>query len=196
MNAVPAMKSLLNPELAEYERQVIQLKELTAALVRGLSDTQFNWHPGPGRWSIAQCLGHIVAGNEVYFPALEASMTRARDKGLVGDGPFHHGRIGNWFVRYMDAPPKRRMKNPKRLTPPPEQPLTKGLAEFNANHDRLLQLIVNANGLDLGRASFRSPLFKLLKLSLGQAIAVLPAHARRHLWQASQVRKDPGFPKA
>jgi len=195
MNAVPVMSSPLNPELAEYERQVIQVKELAAALVQGLNDAQFNWQPAPGRWSIAQCLAHIAAGNEVYFPALEVSMARARKKGLVSDGPFHHGRIGNWFVRYMDAPPKRRMKNPKRITPPPEQRLAKGVAEFNATHDRLLQLIVAANGLDLGRASFRSPLFKLLKLSLGQALAVLPAHARRHLWQATEVRKHASFPK-
>jgi hypothetical protein len=201
MNATPAISPLnpgpaRNSELTEDERQVAQIKEQAAALVRGLSDAQYNWRPGPGRWSMAQCLGHIVAGVEVYFPTLEICIAEARKKGLVGNGPFHYGWFGNWFVRSMDAPPKRRMKNPARITPPPEQPLEKGLQDFNAAHDRLLQLIVQANGVDLGRAKFRSPLLKLIKLSLGQGFAVLLAHARRHLWQANEVRKHPGFPGA
>jgi len=201
MNAAPAISPLnpklaLNSELAEDERQVAQIKEQAAALVRGLSDAQYNWRPGPGRWSMAQCLGHIVVGAEAYFPTLEICIAEGRKKGLTGNGPFHYGWFGNWFVRSMDAPPTRRMKNPARITPPPEQPLEKGLQDFNAAHDRLLQLIAQANGVDLGRAKFRSPLLKLIKLSLGQGIAVLLAHARRHLWQANEVRKHPDFPNS
>ena len=195
MNAIPE-SSPLNPELADDERQIAQIKEQAAALVRGLSDAQYNWHPGPGQWSMAQCLAHITIGNEVYFPTLEACISEARKKGLTGHGPFRYGWFGNWFVRSMDAPPKMRMKNPARITPPPEQPLEKGVADFNAAHDRLLQVIVAANGVDLGRAKFRSPLLKLLKLSLGQGFGVLLSHARRHLWQANEVRKHPDFPKS
>jgi hypothetical protein len=96
----------------------------------------------------------------------------------------------------MDAPAKKRFKNPQMITPPPEQPLTKGLADFITVHDRVLQLVYQANGVDLGRARFRSPFLKLLKLSLGQGIAVMLAHARRHLWQAGEVQKHPDFPKS
>ena len=199
MNA-PSTSSPLNaelaPELAEDARQIAQIKEQAAGVVRGVNDAQYNWRPAPGRWSMAQCLAHIVVGDEVYFPSLEVCIAEARKKGLTGNGPFHHGWVGNWFVRSMDAPPKRRFKNPARITPPPEQPLEKGLQDFNAAHDRLLQLITQANGVDLGRAKFRSPLLKLIKLSLGQGIAVLLAHARRHLWQADEVRKHPEFPKS
>ncbi|HTC94991.1 MAG TPA: DinB family protein [Terriglobales bacterium] len=195
MNATSAT-SALNPELADDERQIAHIKEQAAALVRGLSDAQYNWHPGPGQWSMAQCLAHIVMGNEAYFPVLEACISEARKKRLTGNGPFHYGWFGNWFVRSMDAPPKRRFKNPPRLTPPPEQPLEKGATDFNAVHDRLQQIIVAANGVDLARAKFRSPLLKLLKLSLGQGFGVLLSHARRHLWQANEVRKHPDFPKS
>jgi hypothetical protein len=31
-------------------------------------------------------------------------------------------------------------------------------------------------------------------MGLGPCFAFLAAHERRHLWQAWQVRKDPGFP--
>ncbi len=193
---VASASSTLNSELTDDLRQIAQIKEQAAALLRGLSDTQYNWQPAPGRWSMAQCLAHIVITDDIYVPVLETCIADARKKGMLGDGPFQHGRLGNWFVRSMDAPAKKRFKNPKSVTPPPEQPLAKGLADFNAIHDRVLQLVHQANGVDLGRAKFRSPFLKLLKFSLGQGIAVMLSHARRHLWQAGEVRKHPDFPKS
>jgi hypothetical protein len=195
MNANP-VSSALNPELAGDVQQIAQIKDQAATLLRGVSDAQYNWRPEPGRWSMAQCVSHVVITDDIYVPVLENCVADARKKGLVGDGPFHHGALGNWFVRSMDAPARKRFKNPKMITPPPEQPLAKGLADFNAVHDRLLQVVYQANGVDLGRAKFRSPFLKVMKFSLGQGLAVMLAHARRHLWQAGEVQRHPGFPKS
>jgi hypothetical protein len=194
MNAT-SIPSVLNSELASDVQQITQIKEQAATLLRGVSDAQYNWRSEPGRWSMAECVAHIVITDDIYVPVLENCIADARKKGLVGDGPFHHGAVGNWFVRSMDAPAKKRFKNPKMITPPPEQPLAKGLADFNAVHDRLLQVVHQANGVDLGRAKFRSPFLKVMRFSLGQGLAVMLAHARRHLWQAGEVQKHPGFPK-
>jgi hypothetical protein len=185
----------LNSELADYTRQVAEVKDQAAALLRGLNDVQYNWRPVLGSWSIAQCVAHIVLTDEIYLPVLEKCVVDARARGLLGTGPFHHGQLGNWFVRSMDAPAKRRFKNPKQITPPEEQMLAAGLANFNLIHDRVPLLVDQADGVNLARAKFRSPFSKLLKLSLGQGIAVMLAHARRHLWQASEVRKRPDFAK-
>jgi hypothetical protein len=192
---VASIPSALNSELAGDVQQIAQIREQAATLLRGVSDAQYNWRPEPGRWSMAQCVSHIVITDEIYVPVLENCIADARKKGLVGDGPFHHGAIGNWFVRSMDAPAKKRFKNPKMITPPPEQPLAKGLADFNAVHDRLLAVVHQASGVDLGRAKFRSPFLKVMRFSLGQGLAVMLAHARRHLWQAGEVQRHPGFPK-
>jgi hypothetical protein len=73
--------------------------------------------------------------------------------------------------------------------------LAAGLANFNLIHDRVLLFVEQADGVNLARAKFRSPFSKLLKLSLGQGTAVMLAHARRHLWQASEVRQCPDFAK-
>jgi len=94
MNA-PSTPSPLNaelaPELAEDARQIAQIKEQAAGVVRGENDAQYSWRPAPGRWSMAQCLAHIVVGDDVYFPSLEVCIAEARKKGLTGNGPFHHG---------------------------------------------------------------------------------------------------------
>jgi len=39
-----------------------------------------------------------------------------------------------------------------------------------------------------------SPGSRLLRMSLGDALALVLAHERRHLWQLRQLRADPAFP--
>jgi DinB family protein len=108
----------LNSELADYTRQVAEVKDQAAALLRGLNAVQYNWRPAVGSWSIQQCVAHIALTDEIYLPVLEKCVVDARAGGLLCTGPFQHGQLGNWFVRSMDAPAKRRFTNPKQITPP------------------------------------------------------------------------------
>lgn len=48
----------------------------------------------------------------------------------------------------------------------------------------------SADGLDLARIKVTSPVTRLLRLSLGQWLAGLAGHQRRHLWQARQVKTE------
>jgi hypothetical protein len=53
-----------------------------------------------------------------------------------------------------------------------------------------LKLVLEeANGVDLARVKVSNPVSNWFKLSLGQELALTAAHERRHLWQASRVRK-------
>jgi hypothetical protein len=194
MNA-PIPASVLHPELAAFAAQIEKIREDAAQLVDGLSDKQMNWRTHPGRWSIAQCLAHITLGNEQYLGAMDTTIMRARSRQLFGAGPFKHGWFGNWFARSFEPPPKFKTRNPKIITPPPDIPGEAVVVSFQKSQEDILRRLCEANGIDLGRAKMTSPFFRLLRLSLGQAFAVLTAHARRHLWQAWQVRKDAAFPK-
>jgi hypothetical protein len=65
--------------------------------------------------------------------------------------------------------------------------------EFISIHDRLLELVVKSDGLDLARIRVPTQ-FRRIKFSLGQWFALATAHDRRHLWQAWQVRRRVDFP--
>src|SRR5215467_2844060 len=43
-------------------------------LARPLNRAQLNWNPTPGAWSIGHCLQHLLIGNEIYRPAIKASL--------------------------------------------------------------------------------------------------------------------------
>lgn len=192
-----ATKDALVPELLDYRRQFESNAADATQLLVGLTDTQFNWRPQPGRWSISECLVHLNLTARVYLPVIDQAIARARSRGLYGRGPFRYGVVGRWLIRSMEPPPARRFRAPKPLAPPEHHELAAVRAEFVNLRNEFLERIRRANGLDLSRATLRSPVLKvkILRFRLCECFAFLAGHERRHLWQARQVLEAPGFPK-
>ncbi|MBI4410545.1 MAG: DinB family protein, partial [Gemmatimonadetes bacterium] len=69
------------------------------------------------------------------------------------------------------------------------------LADFRAAQGEVVASLRAAEGVDLGRAKLRSPFFKPLKLTAGQAFQVILAHTRRHIWHMRRVLEDAHFPR-
>src|SRR5260370_2388903 len=187
------MKPDLVEELRDYYEQLENIKESALELTAPLEDAQFNWRSSPKRWSISECLSHLNVANGLDVPQLSEEIERGRAGGLTASGPFRYGFLSRAFVRFTEPPVKFKSKAPKVYRPTSGQPKDKVVAEFISTHDRLLDLILKANGLDLAR--IRVPTFMpRIKFSLGQRFALLAAHDRRHLRQAWDVRKHPNFP--
>jgi hypothetical protein len=187
MNPAVAMNrsAELIPELQKYYSQVEEIKRDTEDLARGLSEAQFNWRPGAEKWSIGECLEHLNITARLYWPIIAEAITNARVNGWFSPGPYKRPWLGSLLISLAEPPPKMRFKAPRRFRPPADM----------AFQDRLLDLIRDANGVDLGRPKIHSPATKLIKITLGQSFGLITAHERRHLWQARQVRDDLNFPK-
>lgn len=185
----------MSPDLQEFLRQIEAITADGHAVCAGLTESQFNWRPGAGRWSIAECLVHLNISVTRTLPAFDRAIEQGRAKGLVGQGPFRYGWFANMVARSMEPPPRWRMKTARMLEVPPEgtHALTRVLPEFVALRDQLAERLRRADGLDLRRAKIVSPVNRLLRLPLGAYFAFMIAHDRRHLWQARQVRNAPGF---
>ena len=186
-------KLALVEELRDYYEQIENIEEDAQELTAPLDDTQFNWRPSPKQWSISECLAHLNVAAGLDLPRLVEEIERARVAGLTGHGPFRYGFFSRWFVGFMDAPPKFKVKAPKIYQPPAGHSKDKVVPEFVSIHERMLEVVMKANGLDLARIKVASPAGPF-KMSLGQRFALVAAHDRRHLWQAWQVRKHRDFP--
>ena len=195
---VPNVESLgeepLSADLADCLRQLDEIDADANGLLNGLTEDQFHWSPAAARWSIAQCLVHLVIIGEKYLPLLDETIGRARAEDLVSRGPYRYGFIVRWFVRATEPPPGIRLRTPASARPPDDQPLAGVVTNFLKLQDELRKRVYAANGVHLAHAKVASPFIRALKMGLGQCLAFLAAHERRHLWQAWQVRKHPGFP--
>jgi hypothetical protein len=194
---MPASGASPKPDLVEELRdcydQIENIKEDAEELTASLNDAQFNWRPSPKQWSISECLAHLNITYGLALPALSGEVERGHAAGLTGAGPFRYGFFSRWFVGFMDAPPKIRVSAPKAYLPPVGHRKDQVVPEFLSIHDRMLELLTKANGLDLAGIKVPSPAGPF-KMSLGQRFALLAAQDRRHLWQAWEVRKNKDFP--
>jgi hypothetical protein len=166
------------------------------SIVAGLSDAQFNWRPSPSRWSVAQCLNHLVLTGTFAANGQEAAIARLRERGRHSDGPYAYrgisARMGAMISKGVEPPVQKKFKTGRKVVPAEHHDRDALLAEFIAVHERLAKAIVSAKGLDLAAASVPLPIL-MFSMRLGQSLAFEIAHARRHLWQARQVKASPGF---
>lgn len=184
----------INAEIERLVYQVNVIRQEADGLLWGLSDDQLNWPPGAGRWSMAQCIDHLNVSNQLAIKGLEKAVRDGRAAGLLSQGPFAYGFLSRWFHRKLLPPVKSRFRAPKNMEPASHRTLAEISAQWKITHDRLEDLIHDANGLDLAAIKVTSPAASFIRYSLGMAFWIQTAHDRRHLWQARQVRNRPDFP--
>jgi len=179
-------------ELRHMLDQLETIKADGRAVAAGLTEGQFNWHPGPGRWSIADCLEHLNVGVSKTLPAFDRAIAQGRSKAQASPGPFRYGWFSRWMIGSMEPPPKWRMTAPRifRVPTGATYQVADVLPEFLSVRDQLAQRVRLADGLDLGKIRAISPVNSLLRLPLGAYFAFIIAHDRRHVWQARQVRNS------
>jgi hypothetical protein len=160
------------------------------SLVDGLSDELGFWSPGPGSWSVSECLDHLAIFNRVYITAMQPAAERARAKGRLRTRPAKPGIVGSWFVRTAEPPAKTRIKAPRTIRPRSAPPLADALAAFIASQPCVREFLLSNADLDLARIHFPNPFIPGVRFSLATGLHVIPAHERRHLWQARNVRQQ------
>jgi hypothetical protein len=163
-------------------------------LVAPLDDEQFNWSPGRGRWTVAQCLEHLNLANTAYLSVLTPACERARAAGHTRSGPQALSLPARWLVSLVEPPPRFPMPAPGQTRPASRRHKAEVWPEFVRANGRVKALIEAHADVDLTRARIRFPV--LGHLRAWTALCIMAAHERRHLWQAQQVRASHGFPKS
>ena len=186
----------MNAELQGYGDQLLSIRQDATGLMSGVSDAQFNWQPGPGRWSMAGCFDHLnKSASDLFMPKIDRALADARARNLRSDGPFAYPLLERWFVKTSDAPAKIKFKAQKKHQPAPHLSVDQVRADFLRWQDELQKRMREADGYDLRRAKQTFP-FWPFTWSLGGFMLMMMSHERRHIHQAREVRQNPSFPKA
>ena len=187
----------LPDDLQDVLNQIDAADRAADALVEGVSDAQFHWQPNEGRsWSISQCLEHLGNMNVLYGGTTRTGVELARSKGWRRTGPIKSNVFGRWFIASQEPPVKRRLRSPAGALPKSTKSRAEVLALYHDAHEQIRDMIHACADLDVNRATFTNPFISIIKVRVGTALRIMAAHDRRHLWQAEQVKKAPGFPRS
>src|SRR5262249_28108934 len=153
---------------------------------KGLSEAQWNYKPTVFRWSVAQCVEHIAASEDLLRGILEQQVLKApaapdRDVKAVDE-------------RVLAVIPDRSFKV---QAPPPLRPTNRysspdaALKQFVESRAKTLELLKNTP--DLRAHAIDNPIFK--KLDGYEWVLFIAAHSERHTKQLNEVKADAKFPK-
>ena len=190
---MPANRPDIIPELDEIRRRIFEARVECEKLVDGIGDEQFNAAPGENRWSMCQCIDHLVVTGDKLLERIDSAIEKAHRDGRYGRGPFRYGAVGEWITRSFTLEglkSGRKLPVPGAYRPNAGRAVENVLSEFQVLQDNLVERVEASSGLDLVRVRITSPANRLIRLSLGQWLRGIAGHQERHFDQAWRARQD------
>lgn len=192
------MNELKNEELNRLRDEYLKIIDDCKILTGALSGEQINFHPAPGKWSIAECIQHLTITNNSYHKQAVSAIEKGIANKKFSNEPIKLGIIGKIFMGF-EPPAKRKFKTPKIFSPKTDSNQVfdkeKVVKDFIESKMKMIELMEKADGLDLNKVKLNSPVSSLIRVRLGGYFKIMGPHDRRHLWQASEITKLPEFSK-
>ena len=183
-----------SPDLAGLVARLEVQRREARDLIDPLDPQQFNWRPGPDRWSVGQCLDHLNQTNGKLLPVLQQAGAAGRDRNQMASGPLRYGPVARWFRDSMKPEFTKPLRSPRIYRPAASQlDMAQVADEFDRSLGALARIIGQADGLDLAAIRAASPVSRFLRIPLGIWFESVVVHDDRHLQQARRVTAEPGF---
>ena len=182
----------LPPELQALLQQIDACERTAEQLVAALDDGALNRRPPSGGWSAAQCIQHLVLMNDFYLRGWRESVDQARARGGRSFNGLRPTPIGRWFARSMEPPVKMKSRAIAAVTPPSTIPRAGLIDSYKESHDAYRGLVAAAAHVDVNRIVRPNAIVPAVKLRLATVLLIIPAHDRRHLWQAERAAPHEG----
>ena len=160
----------------------------TLDAIKNLNDTQWNYKPSPEKWSVGECVEHIMLAESLLFAAVENALK-------APDNPNWEEQTKGKNDRVVELLTNRKGKAqaPEQIKPTGKSraEIMKGLKEGRAKTIKFtLETDAAMNSHTLNHPF---PIFGTL--TAYQWLIYIPAHNLRHNQQIVEVMSSPDFPK-
>jgi len=183
---------LLNTIASQAEKN----NDVARAVAGDLTETQLNWKPSPGQWSVAQCLEHLAVATQGFDKYFSAALTRAKSKSPNTNPPaYKPTRMGGWLAKHVAPESPRKLRAPKMFRPADASTIQGSLQIFLGEQQKFIDFVGQCQDIDYNKTRIRSPVTPLIRYSLADAFVITVLHAQRHLAQARRVREMAKFPQ-
>jgi hypothetical protein len=156
--------------------------------VEGLSEAQLKFKPAPDRWSVGECVEHIVVSEKALFQYQQDAVKQPPNPDKRSE------------IKITDQDLIKNMVDRSRKAKAQESGIPKGIyatsAEavqaFNAQRDKLVDYVKSTSDDLRNHVMERTPMGAM---DTYQFLLLISAHTARHTKQIEEVKADPGFPK-
>ena len=181
--------------LGEVRAGLDETAQQAEAMFGRLDARQLNWRPDDARWSVAQCVEHMVTANRLMMAAADAALDDAQPRTVWQRLPVLPGIFGRMLIRSQVPGGTRRFTAPVQAQPAASDIAADIVHRFVAQHR---DTVVRLRGLDEARAArtiMTSPFVRVITYSVLDGFRLMITHDHRHVEQARGVMQSPGFPE-
>jgi hypothetical protein len=175
---------------ADRERAVSYLSQTRDNLLRatsGLSPAQMQFKPSPERWSVAECLEHIITVEDRVFDGISNAIQQPADSSKRSS---YDGRDDELVQIVTDRGSRR--EAPGAVLPSSRWPHDQLVREFQATRKRTIDF-ASTTECDPRQHFFPHRAFG--DLDCYQWLLMLAGHGDRHRAQIEEVLSAPNFPR-
>ena len=183
-----------NGRLAPFRAELEAIARDARAEFGALNETQLNWKPAPERWSVAQCLEHLILIDGGYAPIVEQIENGTYRTPLAGRIPGLPRLFGKLVLNGVQPEQKRRVSTSKAFVPVQGNIRADIVERFERHIRELAEHVPKLDARNAADVVVPSPIASFITYSLYDAHRIVVAHARRHMLQAKRVTQEPGFP--
>ncbi len=175
-------------------RKGIDAKEKVNTEFHMLNHEQLNWKPLDNLWSINQCLEHLIISDGLRNTAIEKKIRQNFKTNIWENINPLRDFWGTVLVAQTNEHMKKKVKAPRIFQPSTEEIGIEIFSRFNDHIDNLIDHIKICIDADLDKVHVTSPISGFVSYSLRNAMTIIIGHERRHIKQATRVKKLSGFP--
>jgi len=166
--------------------EVPKLKTIVNNDFGKLNEDQLNQKPSPDKWSIGECIDHLIVSHDQYLNKIR-TVNVGRNPLGEDTKPFKHSFVGKLLINAVAPETTKKVKTFQVFYPRQKLIKTSIVDDYNRSLDELINMAEKFNGYDLRKIRFSSPASRLIRLNLGDAFIIHLNHDRRHINQANRV---------
>ncbi|MBI1763019.1 MAG: DinB family protein [Acidobacteria bacterium] len=175
-------------ERAKLIRWLNESQAETIAAVEKLSDAQWNWKAAPEKWSVAECVEHIMLAESTLMAQAEKALAAPPNPDWAEKTKGKSEFIENVMVKRLG-----KAQAPEAIVPNgklPRAELMKRLREARAKTLKFAE----TTQLPLKAHTAEHPFPVFGTLNAYQWVIYIPLHNIRHNQQIAEVKANPNFP--
>lgn len=149
------------------------------------SESELNFRVSEDSWSALECLEHLNRYGDFYIPEIKRNISSA---GKTSQSYFRPGILGNYFAKSMLPKEKlNTMKTLKTMNPIHSELHKNVIDQFIQQQKQMLQLLDEAQHVDLEKTKTSISISKLIRLKLGDTFRFVIYHNERHIEQVKRI---------
>jgi len=173
----------------DLEDIIIELDSNSTEIInkfKGLATDDLNWKSSEERWSVGQCIDHLIITSKQYYPIIESIINGDKKKTIWENLPLWPSMIGKMIVN-GSRPGTKRLKTFPVFMPSQSNISDQIFNYFITSQEKLKKLLEDLPDINISKTIITSPVSKYITYSLKDCLTLIVVHQKRHILQAEEV---------